>query len=626
MNGTPPSAPLSHAEVRNALSTATATLLKEFDERGFWEGELSTSALSTATAVIALTELRKTGLDQPEDVSLIENGIRWLAANRNEDGGWGDTTKSLSNISTTALAWAALGAAGADETFPAVVEAAAAWLSERSAQTVPSDFSPNEPARLAEAIRRRYGKDRTFSVPILTACTIAGRFGSDGWREVPALPFELAALPQRLYGALQLPVVSYALPALIAIGQVIHHHRPSRILPLRWLRSALRQRTLAILESIQPPNGGFLEATPLTSFVLMSLCHAGQSDTLVALRCASFIRSSVRPDGSWPIDTHLATWATTLTVKALAHQDQPLAPEQRQSIRDWLLNQQFKTTHPYTGAAPGGWAWTPLPGGVPDADDTPGALIALAHLGAIDGDVERAVANGVQWLLGLQNRDGGIPTFCRGWGALPFDQSSPDLTAHTLRAWSAWLPQLPPNIQPRVESAITAALAYLRNTRLSNGGWTPLWFGNQYSQDETNVVYGTACVVIALRELKNRGILFPPEMLLDAIQLLSRLQRPDGSWCSAVTADASSLDLASPGIPSIEETALAVEALAGTAKVGASDRGARWLIRQINSGEWTMPAPIGFYFARLWYYERLYPLIFTTAALGKVARHLPPTH
>jgi squalene-hopene/tetraprenyl-beta-curcumene cyclase len=29
--------------------------------------------------------------------------------------------------------------------------------------------------------------------------------------------------------------------------------------------------------------------------------------------------------------------------------------------------------------------------------------------------------------------------------------------------------------------------------------------------------------------------------------------------------------------------------------------------------------PIGFYFAKLWYFERLYPLIWTTGALGKVA-------
>ena len=75
-----------------------------------------------------------------------------------------------------------------------------------------------------------------------------------------------------------------------------------------------------------------------------------------------------------------------------------------------------------------------MSGAVPDADDTPGALLALHALGGEDGDAARA---GVRWLLGLQNRDGGIPTFCRGWGQLPFDRSSPDLTAHALRAFAA---------------------------------------------------------------------------------------------------------------------------------------------------------------------------------------------
>lgn len=37
------------------------------------------------------------------------------------------------------------------------------------------------------------------------------------------------------------------------------------------------------------------------------------------------------------------------------------------------------------------------------------------------------------------------------------------------------------------------------------------------------------------------------------------------------------------------------------------------------SSAWREPAPIGFYFAKLWYYERLYPLIFTVGALGKAA-------
>ncbi len=68
------------------------------------------------------------------------------------------------------------------------------------------------------AVVKRYGKDRTFSVPILTHCALAGIVD---WKEVIPLPFELSCVPHRLYAAVKMPVVSYALPALIAIGQVI---------------------------------------------------------------------------------------------------------------------------------------------------------------------------------------------------------------------------------------------------------------------------------------------------------------------------------------------------------------------------------------------------------------------
>ena len=35
---------------------------------------------------------------------------------------------------------------------------------------------------------------------------------------------------------------------------------------------------------------------------------------------------------------------------------------------------QNQQTHPFTGAAPGGWGWTDLSGAVPDADDTPRSI------------------------------------------------------------------------------------------------------------------------------------------------------------------------------------------------------------------------------------------------------------
>ncbi len=576
--------------MERALAKATAALMAELNADGHWTGELSSSALSTATAVIALATV-----DAAKHAALIAGGRRWLAENQNADGGWGDTTRSKSNISTTALCWAAFANAGAD--FASYVARAEAWLSASAGSTAP--------AALASAIAARYGKDRTFSVPILMTLALTGRLGAAGWHLVPKLPFELAAVSHRLWGALRLPVVSYALPALIAIGQVIHRHRPTRNPLTRLIRGLTRSKTLRVLESIQPPNGGFLEATPLTAFVTMSLAGMGLAEHPVARKGVSFLAASARADGSWAIDTNLATWVTTLAVKALAHQPGAITPEQRLTLCEWLLGQQWRDEHPYTHAAPGGWAWTDLPGGVPDADDTPGALLALARLGAVDSATERAACAGVQWLIGLQNSDGGIPTFCRGWGALPFDRSSPDLTAHTLRAWNAWRVAFPD--RAKLERATAKALRFLRKAQRADGAWVPLWFGNEHAPHDENPLYGTANVALALRELAEAGHADAAELARRGEAYIATAQNEDGGWGGV------------RGAPSTtEETALALKALARTEHVAATERGAAWLIAKVEAGTWREPTPIGFYFAKLWYHERLYPLIWTVGALGRL--------
>ena len=328
----------------------------------------------------------------------------------------------------------------------------------------------------------------------------------------------------------------------------------------------------------------------------MSLAAAGLANHSVTLKGIEFLARSVQDDGSWPIDTNLSTWLTTLSINAMPAQ---LDFEDRRRLRAWLLAQQFRSPHPYTNAAPGGWAWTDLPGGVPDADDTAGALLALHNLGDIDATVRSAALAGIRWLLDLQNRDGGIPTFCRGWGALLFDRSSPDLTAHAVRAWSIWLEELPVEA-PRLRRAMARAVSFLAKTQRDDGSWLPLWFGNQHAPDDINPTYGTARVVLGLQELAARHVSLPARMLEKARQWLVHAQNPDGSWGGFPK-----------GSPSVEETALAVEALASLPCDGdtaaAVSAGVGWLMEKIESAEWLRPSPIGFYFAKLWYYERLYP-------------------
>ena len=235
----------------NAYTIARDALLAEQTQEGFWVGELSSSALATAVACIALHTV-----DSVRHQEMIASGLNWLTNNQNEDGGWGDTTKSFSNISTSMLVRATFAICKYDGPANDRLET---YLTQKCGTT---------PAERAEAIRNRYGKDRTFSVPILMTCALAGLIP---WHEVPRLPFELACLPQSWYRFARMPVVSYALPALIAIGQCVHHHRPTWnpiTGPLRWLAKNI---SLTVLRRIQPSSGGYLEATPLTAFVVMSL-------------------------------------------------------------------------------------------------------------------------------------------------------------------------------------------------------------------------------------------------------------------------------------------------------------------------------------------------------------------
>ena len=620
------------------LERITDRVLAARTPDGHWTGELSSSALSTATAVIALALVGRRR-PRPTLDALVRNGVAWLAGTANADGGWGDTTDSPSNVSTTALCWAALAIAGGDEAgHRAAAERARDWMLGAAGSL--------EPRPLGRAISRRYGKDRTFSVPILTVLALAGLLGTDnaegrvpargrnggsgmigsgrigsGWRHVPQLPFELAAVPPAFYRWLRLPVVSYALPALIAIGQARHRQRPTRNPLARLARRAARRRTLRRLEAIQPRGGGFLEAAPLTSFVVMSLVAAGEAAHPVADRGVEFLARSVRADGSWPIDTNLATWATTLSVNALARRRdwrERIGPRGCAALRRWLLDQQYRERHVYTDAAAGGWAWTDLPGGVPDADDTPGALLALHALGADDAEHRRAACAGIGWLVDLQNGDGGIPTFCRGWGALPFDRSSPDLTAHTLRAWTAWRAALPGRLRLRTERATRRAVRFLERAQRADGAWIPLWFGNQGAPDDANPVFGTARVLEGLAALPDAEAPLAAEAR--AARWLVGAQGSDGGWGGA------------PGVaPSIEETAVAVSALATVGRLArraagpeldaAIDAGVRWLIDATGGGRQAAPAPIGLYFAKLWYSETLYPWIFTLGAFSALRPH-----
>lgn len=642
-----PSSPASQSELqqhaRAALDQLRRELLDARTDDGHWVGRLSPSSLSTATAVSAMSAVLINGggtsVQREQWTRCVQSGMTYLRSQQNDDGGFGDTDRSYSNIATSYLALAASALAGQ----------AVGALSDKRVVKLQEYLTR---AGGIEGLRRRYGTDKTFVIPILSNMAIAGLVA---WDDVAPLPFEAAVFPQSMYRFLQMPVVSYAIPALVAIGQARHFHGPKAFWPLRKIRAATVDRTMKVLQRMQPESGGYLEATPLTSFVAMSLAATERADHEVCQNAMRFLVDSMDEDGSWPIDTNLATWVTSLSVHALTRDPRDDGSWYSESLVRWHLDCQHKNRHPFTGAEPGGWGWTDQSGAVPDSDDTPAAIIAARHFmkhtsADLKDECSDAIDQGMTWLDKLQNRNGGWPTFCKGWGKLPFDRSSNDLTAHVIRAMVG-----DPSFTASAKStSLQRGIRFLKRNQRADGSWLPLWFGNQDTEDEINPVYGTSRVLVA-----GATGLLDEESITKGCGYLIGVQNPDGGWGGGAGV---ARWMKQQGIKpeadersSVEETALAIDALVTVltckrnllancgVQTGDEDdetgakidemtfppagggnmdhqqaiiRGVEFLIESVQLGQHRVAWPIGFYFAKLWYHEALYPLIFAVTALG----------
>ena len=579
-------------------------LRQEMNQQGFWEGELSSSALGVAVAVAAL-HFHDRHVHSVE----IKKGLAWLQVNVNQDGSFGDSPNSPGNVSTSLLVYAATNLyVSVDENTKLLQDKISSYLALQKIDV----HSP----QVAQFILNHYQKDYTFSVPILTMCGLCGVPGQEAFKHIPQLPFELSLLPRKFYRMLNLSVVSYAIPALIAVGVVVFKKKNSNAF-WRSVRKLSVRPALKLLQRLMPESGGFLEAIPLTAFVCLSLIEAGYRDMEVVEKGIEFLKKTQRQDGSWPIDIDLSTWVTTLSVKALrTKKDEVLSLEVQANVARHLLTIQNREVHPFNGSPSGGWGWTNHSGSVPDGDDTPGVILSLLQLQP-KNEVKGQVLAACNWLLQLQNSDGGFPTFSKGWGKLPFDQSCADLTGHGMLAISACLnayqDELTQDVVSRYQKSFNRCFQYLKHNQQKDGSWLPLWFGNQQMADHTNPVYGTAKVLTYLQDILSHHWLKADEkqglqiQLFMAEQFLLSAQNEDGSWGGAKNI---------PG--SIEETALAVSALTkGTHEV-ACEKGLEWL-NQFYQKYGLKASPIGLYFASLWYDEKMYPL---TAYLEALARGL----
>lgn len=574
--------------VRLAYKTVRAELLAERSADGRWIGQMSSSPLATAAAVSALVVAHDGHTDnlllknesaeshapgeqmiQGELTEFLVESLHWLARCQNADGGWGDCDLSHSSLAATLMVQAAFRLTGVPAKYADLIARADDFVEAHGG---------------ASGLRRTDGRE-LLAIPILANCALAGMVP---WRQVPALPFELACAPPNWQRLLRLPVDAATLPALLAVGRAKFRHDPPRNPLTRILRRSLSAKSLAMLGRLQAADGSFFDCTPLTAIVVMSLATSGCQKSPIVARGVEYLLASVRPDASWSIYSNQSARNTALAIRSLAldagSRSQPTdgrslwpdtariadletrnaandessasipvmtsqesADEISQRLDgaglDWLLDCQQTRVRPGAFVPAGAWSRSDAPGATPNVADTATILYTLARARFAPGParrerIERAARMGVRWLLDAQNTDGGWPTFQHGGDFMSAEPSGVDLTAHALRALAAWQrewrletprvvpPQEHAELDEQISAAVTRGVDYLATQQREDGSFIPMWFGNESQPDETNPVIGTSLVLTACAELGQ----LDSEMARRAANWLLTAEHAGGGW------------------------------------------------------------------------------------------------
>jgi squalene-hopene/tetraprenyl-beta-curcumene cyclase len=263
---------------------------------------------------------------------------------------------------------------------------------------------------------------------------------------------------------------------------------------------------------------------------------------------------------------------------------------------------------------PGGWAFEFDNSWYPDVDDTAIVLLFLNKLADTEYVKPENLEKGVNWILGMQGKDG-------GWGAfdvdnnfsllnkIPFgdleamiDPSTADLTGRVLELLGTLRFK---RTDPRVKRAI----AFIKKTQEENGSWWGRW--------GVNYLYGTSTVLAGLRAI---GEDMSSPYIRKTVAWLKSSQNLDGGWGESCASYGACLPQGCVTSTS-SQTAWAIMSLISAGEVGSHEvlKGVAYLLRhQKQDGTWDEEAFTGtgfpkHFFIRYHNYRNCFPLI----ALGK---------
>jgi squalene-hopene/tetraprenyl-beta-curcumene cyclase len=312
-------------------------------------------------------------------------------------------------------------------------------------------------------------------------------------------------------------------------------------------------------------------------------------------------------------------WDTAIATIALADSGLPdFHPALLRSAR-WLLDKEVRTTGDLRLRRPeipsGGWHFQYRNELYPDVDDTAMVLIALSRTSLSESpDVQATMRRGVDWLLAMQNKDG-------GWAAFDPDIDNQVLTQVPFADHNAMLDPSCADITARVvellgglgysadHPAVKRGLNYLWKTQEPDGCWYGRW--------GVNYIYGTWQVLVGLRAI---GFDMNDPRVVRAADWLVSVQQADGGWgesCRSYEDPA----WKGRGTPTASQTAWAVMGLisAGRTTSEAVRRGVEFLREtQKTDGTWDEPEFTGTGFPLVFYLKyHLYRVYFPLMALAR---------
>src|SRR5215472_294901 len=605
-------------------------LLSLQTQEGYWLGELEADTTLESDYIYYLFVLGKA---DPVRILKLANYVRQRQL---PDGGWSIYPGGPSELNATCKAYFALKLTGDDPVAPQLSAARA-------------------------AIHRLGGLEHSNSYVRFYLALV----GAVGWELVPAIPPELMLLPNwfliNIYEmsswtrGIVIPMA--ILSALRPDWRLPEHARVDELfkdpsnktaafewskqliswknfflaldralkayekLPWKPLRQrAIREAKQWMLHHIERTDGlaAIYPAMMNSIFALMALGH-GPDDPLTWREIKEFSRFEIEEARTIRLQPCVSpVWDSCIAMVAL--EEAGIAPDHPALVKaaDWILSKQILGPGDWQiknkDAEPGGWAFEFRNDYYPDVDDTAFVLMALQRVKFPDAQrMEAATRRGVQWLLSMQNRDGGWGAFDRDNNRkflcnIPFadhnamiDPSTADVTARVVEClgrfgWSAG--------QPVIERAVS----FLLKDQSKDGSWFGRW--------GVNYVYGTSGVLRALETVS----LATREFCQRAVDWLRSVQKVDGSFGESLL----SYDVPhtkGQGTSTASQTAWGLIGLLASA--GTDDSAVRKAVaylvhRQQADGSWSEPEFTGTGFPGVFYLKyHLYRNSFPVYALAR---------